>query len=250
MNDLLCHKVKLVSLGLIFVCELGWNNNAWAISLGRGFDLDVNISALSDYRDTGISQTRGDPALQTDLILQHDSGLYVGAFASNVDFGTQARLETMYYIGSSIPIGEQVYFDVSLGRYEYPKEAYADYNELYAELGAYGFQLGYTYSFDNRGHVPNNSNVFLAYNFELPYESALQVRYGYSDVRTDAFWSSEEKARRSFYDWEVKISKDVYGVNVFASYIDTDLSKNECFSATGFDDVCSATLVVGVSKKL
>ena len=243
-----CRKAKLASLALIGICELSWNDPARAISLGSGLDLDVTITAVSDYRDTGISQTRGDPALQTEAILQHESGLYLGAFASNVDFGTDTRLETMYFVGATVPFSEHVYFDTYVGRYEYPKEAYADYNEFYAELGAYGFQLGYTYSFDNRGHVPNNSNVFLAYNFALPYESNLQVRYGYSNVRADAFWSSDGDVRRSFHDWEAKLSKEIYGVNAFLSYIGTDLSKSECLSATGFDDTCSATLVVGVSK--
>jgi hypothetical protein len=32
------------------------------------------------------------------------------------------------------------------------------------------------------------------------------------------------------------------------SYIDTDLSKNQCTSNYGFDDVCSATVVASVSK--
>ncbi|MFJ4441057.1 hypothetical protein ACIPZ8_03075 [Pseudomonas sp. NPDC089422] len=32
------------------------------------------------------------------------------------------------------------------------------------------------------------------------------------------------------------------------SYMDTNLSQAECASSYGFDDVCSATVVAGVSK--
>lgn len=248
MNICLCKKATLLACALVVLCEFGWNEPARAFQLGAGFDLDVTLSAMSDYRDTGISQTRGDPALQAEAIVQHASGLYAGVFMSNVDFGNKARREDMYFVGALIPLGEEVTLDTYIGRYEYPKEAYSDYNEFFAELAGYGFQLGYTYGFDNRGHVPNNSNVYLAYNFELPYEAALQVRYGYSNVRVDAFWSASGDSRKSYHDWEARLSRNILGVDVFASYVDTDLSKAECYSASGFDDICSATLVVGVSK--
>jgi uncharacterized protein (TIGR02001 family) len=241
-------KAKRATLIFAGVSALAAGNSAQAFQVNEDFSLDVTLTALSDYRDTGISQTKGDPAIQGEAILQHSTGAYVGVFSSNVDFGSNARREDMYYVGITIPFSEDVYLDTYVGRYEYPKAAYDDFNEFGAELGAYGFLLNYTYDFDFRGHLPNNSNWSLGYNFSLPYETNLLVRYGYSDVRIDAFYSNSGEARSQYSDWEVKLSKELYGVNVFASYIDTDLSKSECTSATGYKDSCSATVVFGISK--
>ncbi|MFA7892224.1 TorF family putative porin [Pseudomonas putida] len=233
---------------LAIVCGLGVATGVQAIELGKGFDLELTLTALSDYRDTGISQTKGDPAIQAEAIFQHESGAYVGIFSSSFDAGTNARREDLYYAGITIPFSEDVYFDTYIGRYEYQKDAYGDLNEYFAEIGAYGFQFGFTYDFDMRGHVPNNVNWSLGYNFVLPYETNVLVRYGYTDLKIDAFESGSGDTSRTFNDWEVKLSKEVLGVNLFASYIDTNLSKSECYSASGFDDICSATVVFGVSK--
>ncbi|QHA82027.1 hypothetical protein E3Z27_10170 [Pseudomonas mediterranea] len=238
-------QAALISTGFLALLV---NNVSQAIELGSGFALDVTLTALSDYRDTGISQTKGDPAIQGEAILQHESGAYVGFFSSNVDSRTKAYREDMYFAGVTVPFSEDVSLDTYVGRYEYPNEANQDFNEFAAELTAYGFLVNYTYDFDFRGHIPNNSNWSLGYNFALPYETNLLVRYGYSDVRIDAFFSNSGESRSQYTDWEAKISKELYGVNVFASYIDTDLSKAECFSAVGYKDSCSATVVVGVSK--
>lgn len=241
-------KAKQTALVAASITGLGWCGVSQAIELGNGFGLDLTLTALSDYRDTGISQTQGDPALQAEAMLYHESGVYVGVFTSNIDFGTKAYREDMYYVGATIPLSEEVYIDTYLGRYEYPNEAYGDFNEFYVQLAGYGVQLDYTYDFDFRGHVPNATNISLGYNFELPYDAGLLVRYGHTDLRFDALWSSSGNVRQTFNDWEVKLSKEVVGVNVFASYVDTDLSDTECYNAVGYDDVCSATVVVGVSK--
>ena len=241
-------KPKQTALIAACIASLGWSCTSQAIDLGNGFGLDVTLTAMSDYRDNGISQTNGDPALQAEAVVQHESGIYVGIFTSNVDFGTKAYREDMYYAGITLPFSEEIYLDTYIGRYEYPNEAYSDVNEYYAELGAYGFILAYTLNFDQRGHQPNSSNVSIGYSYELPYETVLRARYGHADVRVDAFWSNSGDSRQTFYDWDVTLAKNVAGVDVFASYIDTDLSEAECYSATGFDDICSATVVFGVSK--
>lgn len=55
----------------------------------------------SDYLFDGVSQTQDDPALQGSLDYAHDSGFYVGTWASNVDFGEgdPANVEVDIYGG-------------------------------------------------------------------------------------------------------------------------------------------------------
>lgn len=58
-----------------------------ALTLNDDFSLDMTLGVFSDYRSRGISQTLGDPAVQAGATLVHSSGLYIGAWTSNVDFG-------------------------------------------------------------------------------------------------------------------------------------------------------------------
>ena len=50
-------------------------------------EVSSTITVASDYDFRGITQTARDPALQASLDWAAESGLYVGAWASNVDFG-------------------------------------------------------------------------------------------------------------------------------------------------------------------
>jgi uncharacterized protein (TIGR02001 family) len=60
-----------------------------------GLSVSATGTVASDYLFRGISQTRSRPAWQlSNFEVSHDSGLYIGAFVSNVRFaGTNARQE-------------------------------------------------------------------------------------------------------------------------------------------------------------
>lgn len=58
-----------------------------ALPLNDDFAVLVDLTLASDYRTRGISQTQNDPAVQAGVTLAHSSGLYLGAWSSNVDFG-------------------------------------------------------------------------------------------------------------------------------------------------------------------
>ncbi|WP_235925119.1 TorF family putative porin, partial [Roseomonas harenae] len=61
---------------------------------GAGLTIGVTPTISSDYLFRGVSQTRNRPAVQGTIDIQHTTGFYVGAFASNVAFlGTNARQE-------------------------------------------------------------------------------------------------------------------------------------------------------------
>jgi uncharacterized protein (TIGR02001 family) len=61
---------------------------------GLGLSITTTPAVTSDYLFRGISQTRNQPAIQLTVDVEHDSGFYIGAFASNVAFpGTNLRQE-------------------------------------------------------------------------------------------------------------------------------------------------------------
>ena len=94
--------------------------------------LNGNVALASEYRWRGQTQTQNDAALQSNFVLNHSSGFYVAAFASNVDFGDEAHLELDPFIGYTTPISLgkfQPTFDFGMLRYHYVGKSDLNYNE-------------------------------------------------------------------------------------------------------------------------
>ncbi|RWU22864.1 hypothetical protein DM813_11725 [Pseudomonas alkylphenolica] len=225
-----------------------------ALALNDDFFLKLDVTAASDYRTRGISQTQGDPALQAGVVLGHSSGLYVGAWTSNVDFGfdIDTRQEVDYFGGWYWQPTEALSLDLGYIKYAYPKTSGFNQSETYAVLGAYGFKVAAFYSSDAptiHGEDQDSLYSWVGYETQLPLEVGLELRYGRMDFKDPMFWSSSGDSKDSYHEWEAKITRDFLGVTWGLSYIDTDLSKTECASSYGFDDVCTATVVASVRKE-
>ncbi|MDR8363556.1 TorF family putative porin [Pseudomonas sp. JL3] len=224
-----------------------------ALTLNDNFSLDMTLGVVSDYRTRGISQTLGDPAVQAGATLVHSSGLYVGAWTSNVDFGGpyKTRQELEYYAGYYWQATEAISLDLGYLKYDYPKEGQFNLSEVYAILDVYGVKLGANYSNDTPnffGEDQDTLYTYLSYKIELPAEIGLDLRVGRNDVKDPAFWSSNGESRDAYTEWEAKLTRDFVGVTWGLSYIDTDLSKSECASWYGYGDLCTATVVASASK--
>lgn len=93
-----------------------------------------NIGATTDYVFRGISQTNEDPAVQGGLDYT-DGSLYVGTWASNVDFSDSTKAEIDLYGGLRPTVGAWT-FDVGAIAYLYTNQpSGADYNYAEAKLG-------------------------------------------------------------------------------------------------------------------
>ena len=236
-----------------------------AIELNEQFSLLVTPTLISDYRASGISQTLGDPAAQLNVMLSHASGLYAGVWTSNVDFGPEddARQELEYFAGYYWQISDAISLDAWYTQYDFSGASQYNQSDVQATLDAYGMLLGAKYSSNMKGpdfededgnwqdgeQNEDLSSAFIGYHTLLPAEIGFAARYEYVDYKDEVFWNSDFSRSRSDYrNWEVKLTRDLVGVTWGLSYIDTDLSKAECTSFMGFDDVCSATLVASASK--
>ncbi|MFJ3372463.1 TorF family putative porin [Pseudomonas sp. NPDC086251] len=224
-----------------------------ALPLNDDFSLDMSLAAVSDYRTRGISQTLGDPAVQAGATLVHSSGLYIGAWTSNVDFGGEfkTRQELEYYAGYYWQATDAISLDLGYIKYSYPKESQFNLSEVYAILDVYGVKLGAYYSNDTPnvfGEDQDTLYTYLSYKIALPAELGLDLRVGRGDVKDPAYWSTNGDNRESYYEWEARLSRDFVGVTWGLSYIDTDLSKSECAGWYGYGDLCTATVVASATK--
>ncbi|MCE5988793.1 MULTISPECIES: TorF family putative porin [unclassified Pseudomonas] len=222
---------------------------ASAAQLSDDFSIALTAGVFSDYWSRGMSQTKGDPALQASATLIHSSGLYAGVWSSNVDFGngSKTRQEIDYYAGYFWQISDDVSLDLAYYQYEYPKQSFSNYSEYYAKLSAYGFNIGGYYSddlFDDQSYLYS----FAGYTANLPHEIKLDLTYGKVDYKDPVFVNGSGQTRDSYNLWLAKVSKPLFGFVWSAAYGDTDLSRQECMSFNGYDDICSSTVIFGVEK--
>jgi uncharacterized protein (TIGR02001 family) len=122
-----------------------------AADIGGGLDLSANVAMASDYIWRGMTQTDGEPAISGGFDLAHDSGLYIGTWASNVDsvMTGGSELELDYYFGYATELGP-VGVDVGYISFNYPgSNPSFDFEEIYtgASVSAGPVDLGATYYF-------------------------------------------------------------------------------------------------------
>ena len=140
--------VSLASVSLISAAPVMAQVSNPAEEVEDGVDagpvtVSANVALTTDYRFRGVSLSGGDPAIQGGIDVAHDSGFYVGTWASSIDGGpAYGELEVDIYAGYSGQISDAVSFDVGVLYYLYPTEDLGldtDYWEPYASLG---FNLG------------------------------------------------------------------------------------------------------------
>ncbi len=87
----------------------------------------ANVAVTSDYVWRGVSQTDSKPGFSAGLDVA-SSNWYVGTWASNVDFGSDASVEVDLYGGFKKAYGP-LSFDLGVIYYAYPSEDDANFLE-------------------------------------------------------------------------------------------------------------------------
>lgn len=212
-------------------------------------EISANVTLASDYSFRGVSQTGRDPAIQGGFDVAWDNGLYIGTWSSNVKFGVTSQ-ELDLYIGYAGEINDDVGYDVSYIRYEYPGAgSELDYNELAASIswGDFTFGLGYSNEYFNLDSVswwyPN-----VAYALSLPNDASLEFYVGWSlvDDNSAGDWVGSF-GEEEVLDWSVTYTIPVGGIDLGLAVVGTDVSKSDCF---GGSKDCTTRAIVSLSKSL
>lgn len=238
-------------LGTLFCAVLAMPAAA-QMPLGEsGLTLTVTPVLSSDYLFRGISQTRNRPAIQGTVDLQHSSGLYIGAFATNVAFpGTNARQELDLAAGYRFEAGAAT-FDLGGIYYTYPGYdappgghefnyveaiAKASYTlEPLKLVGTAAWSPNFYFESGNAFYLEGGADL------SLPAGFTLSGRFGYQWIERNSRYGAPDYA-----NWQVVASREIVaGITLAVGYYDTSLSKSECFSGTKF---CEARAMVTLSK--
>ena len=201
----------------------------------------------SDYVFRGLSQTGEDPAVQASFDYKHPSGLFLGAWASNVDETiSEGNIEIDLYGGYRGQLFDNLSYELSIIYYWYPGAGHDpdwDYVELHGGL-SYAFAklplepnvgVGFNYSPDFYGEDGNAYYYSGTLRLTLPYSLGFGFELGYQDVEGDRTTGNGRGLDgRDGYDylfWKIGLSKEVLGFNLDVSYYDTN--EEEYFGQIG-----------------
>ena len=205
-------------------------------------NVSANAAFTSDYVFRGISQSDNHFAVSAGADYAWElapNGLYLGAWASSVDFddGGEGTAELDFYLGFTRTFGD-INFDLGLIYYEYPGANNSldyDLDEAYVNLGYKFASLKYSYS-DNYFAGTGNSHYWEAgVDFELVNKVNMGLHVGSMDV---------QKAS-NYNDWKVALSREIDGFGFEIAYTDTNLSKSECGG-----NWCDGRAMLTISKEL
>ncbi len=154
-----------------------------------------NVALVTDYRFRGVSLSGGDPAIQGGIDVVHDSGFYVGTWASSIQGGgPYGEVELDVYGGWTGPLADGVTLDVGVLYYLYPTgddpvgvDTDTDYLEPYASIattiGPVGATFGVAYAF-SQDATGNDDNLYLYTDWSLGIPNTpltVTAHLGYTD---------------------------------------------------------------------
>lgn len=201
----------------------------------KPLDISFSLTAASDYRFRGLSLSDKDPAIQPQVSVNHESGLYLTVWGSNIADNGGDDVEVDLTAGIARDIGA-VSVNAGAVYYLYPGASGDNYVEFIGTLGtAVGkgdvtMTLAYAPSQNN---LDNEDNVYVAISGTHPLTDKLTLN-GTFGIEDGAFGNNKK-------DWSLGADLDVgHGFIVGAKYIDT--------AHTNHDPLGKATAVISLSK--
>ncbi len=194
-------------------------------------DMSASLGVASNYLFRGVSQTGDAAAISGSVDYSHESGLYLGTWMSNVDFGGKEDMEVDGYAGYAGEMGS-VSYDVSYLYYWYPgaggdaQGGDLDYGEVALGLGfgPLSASVAYTVNAEANGPGPfqeGDLHYGLSFSPDWSYEGfAPSFQIGYYDFTDDG---KAGVGDLSYTHWGVAVSKDAGDFGSFSvNYEQTD----------------------------
>jgi len=199
-------------------------------------ELSGNVGFFSDYSFRGVSQTGENLALQGGIDWSHDIGVYLGLWASNVDFG-DAYIEQDVYGGYAGSVGAFSY-DMGAVFFYYPKAEEFNYWEFPLGLGydfdVFSVSAGVLFSPEYFGVLDEgvvvSGGIAVPIPLELPgIELGVDANIGYSNA--DGLVNVDDD---DYIDWSVGLTVGLpKGLGLDLRGVGTDAGGNDEFGDNG-----------------
>jgi uncharacterized protein (TIGR02001 family) len=235
------------------------------------YTLTANVTLVSDYYYRGLTQTWHNPAIQGGFDFAHNSGFYLGTWASNVSSKEYAdgTLEWDFYGGYNFKLGEDVTLGAGALYYYYPdarngSEKY-DTGEVYVNAGWKWITAKISYAVTDyfganaltgyQGDTDGTMYYDLSANFPLPFWEGLTLvgHVGYTMYAEDLAAARNGETDPSYLDWKLGVTKTWNGgwnVGVFYVEADNDEIYDDVAAAqgSGSEDLNAATVILQVGR--
>lgn len=197
--------------------------------------ITANVSLLSNYLYRGISQTGAKPAIQGGFDYAHASGIYAGAWGSNISWlsdagvANNASLELDTYAGYKSTFATDCTYDVGFLRYNYPGNyaagaTKADTNEIYGAIGYKWIAVKYSYALGDTFGVAKakgTSYIELSASYTLP-DTGITVGAHYGKQTYKGVNAGTGAASLTYSDEKLSVTKDIGGYIVGLAYSKTN----------------------------
>lgn len=218
-----------------------------------GLTVSGSATLVTDYRFRGVSLSAGDPAVQAGITITHDSGFYVGTWASSIAGGAAyGDMELDLFGGWSGDVTEGLTFDIGLLYYAYPTntpgfdaEYWEPYATLSTTLGPVEAKFGLNYAW-KQSSLGNEDNIYLHGELSAGIPNtpvSLSAHLGYTSGATAPDYVSGFSTDKTAWDWSIGASMTVLEkLNIGVSYVGVEAPQAK---ALGFDDGFTNGTIVG-----
>jgi uncharacterized protein (TIGR02001 family) len=194
-----------------------------------GGKFSANAALTTEYFFRGLTQSgKGNPAIQGGFDFAHNSGVYLGTWASSINFG--GNVETDFYGGWSGEVGSaKLGLDIGVIYYHYPSSASSgnlDFVEGYVGLskdfGAAAVSAKVSYSPDYT--VSSGDATYLEAGLDIPLGKyfTLNGHIGHQWVDQNTAFGFDD-----YTDYSVGVGFGLFGFAGQVAWIGTDLASSQ-----------------------
>lgn len=185
----------------------------------------ATVDAVSDYEFRGVSLTAEDPALQASVDYAFASGFAIGAWASNIDYGSDydGEVELDLYADYTATLTDNLSWSAGVALYTYPGSSGAGRIEPSLE-GYLGFGIGsfsgrQWYTHDYGGLGASAQYTELNYTHALSDSWSVLAHTGYS---WGAYFADETLGGDELFDFALGVAFVSGRFTVSGKYVDTN----------------------------
>jgi uncharacterized protein (TIGR02001 family) len=204
----------------------------------ESFLVEATLSLVSDFRRGGMSSTRGKPALQGSVAVEHKSGLFGSLWASNVANNGGADIEVDVALGYAFEIGGGLDAEIGIIGYAFPGVNNSSYVELQgalsSEFGPATIGVSVAYS-PAQGNIGDRDNIYFGTAAELPLKTIPMTLRASMGIEDGAFGDKK-------VDWSLGANYVLWGFDLGADYVDS--------ARTFGTPDAGPTVVVSISKTI
>lgn len=193
-------------------------------------EVSGEISLVSNYLSYGLTQSADDPALQLTTTWSGESGLYLSAWASQVDYGygDETDTEVALYAGYFYQLSDKVSFDIGAAQFLYEGGDVSsdyNYNEIYGTLSTHLVNVAIHYAWDYFGADTDFTvlQIYKTFSFDEIFDLTIGSDYSVTGDRSKYSILGESE----FVHYFIKAEKNWIGLNWSLSIHDTNMPSSE-----------------------